>query len=392
MKKLKIFIVLFFTLFINTVLVSAADFNTYLSGNTKIYPGESTTITFGVKNSKAIYGLSTLLKYDKDKLEITSSKGLNGFGLTLGSSAVVDSTSSKSGKFTLFSITFKAKSSFEVGQSTLISFSNVESGDGDNLYIGSNTSITINMLAPKSSNNNFSYIKLDGNDLDLNKNSYSTTVDNSVDTVVIEAAKEDPLAKLSGTGTKSLKLYSNKFSLVVTAENGTKKTYVINIIRKDEDGNTSKPNEESTTKPTEKELLEVKNIKIEGSSFKFIPSQYEYNIKVESETEKLNIDVDNDNKDNKIEIINPDKLVIGQNLITIKVTDKNGKSSEYRIIVFRPEKEVVAQECEECKCDNTLYLIIICIELLIIISLIIFSIIKKKKSKPEVIHISESNY
>ncbi|MGN0165414.1 MAG: cadherin-like beta sandwich domain-containing protein [Lachnospiraceae bacterium] len=65
-----------------------------------------------------------------------------------------------------------------------------------------------------------------------NTTSYSAVVDNSVTSVTVSATAVSSKATITGTGTKSLNVGNNVFSIVVTAENGTKKTYKITINRK----------------------------------------------------------------------------------------------------------------------------------------------------------------
>ena len=87
--------------------------------------------------------------------------------------------------------------------------------------------VTVNVTKPKSGNNNLSSLSVDGSSVSgfsAGKTSYSlgTTKANSI---TIAASAEDSAAKVSGTGSKSLKYGKNTFNVVVTAENGSKKTY-----------------------------------------------------------------------------------------------------------------------------------------------------------------------
>ena len=86
----------------------------------------------------------------------------------------------------------------------------------------------------KSTNNNIKEIVVEGLDLikvdDIN---YKLKVANSVTQINIKATAEDSLATVSGAGSKVLLVGDNKFEVVVTAENGAKKSYYITITRKD---------------------------------------------------------------------------------------------------------------------------------------------------------------
>lgn len=85
-----------------------------------------------------------------------------------------------------------------------------------------------------SPNNWLSSLTIEGYNLsfDAGKTSgYSLTVASSVSSVKISATPVNSNAKISGTGTVALKSGSNAIDIVVTAENGDKRTYTVNIIR-----------------------------------------------------------------------------------------------------------------------------------------------------------------
>lgn len=63
------------------------------------------------------------------------------------------------------------------------------------------------------------------------KTSYSFSVLNSVSSVTFAATTINANAKVSGVGAKSLNVGDNQVSIVVTAQNGAKKTYTINVKR-----------------------------------------------------------------------------------------------------------------------------------------------------------------
>ncbi len=94
--------------------------------------------------------------------------------------------------------------------------------------------ITVKVTEPKSKNNNLSSISVDGYKLvKQSDTSYTLDVGNSVSKITIKATAADSKASVSGTGAKTLKEGKNTFNVVVTAESGAKKTYVITVNRKD---------------------------------------------------------------------------------------------------------------------------------------------------------------
>ena len=86
----------------------------------------------------------------------------------------------------------------------------------------------------RSGNANLKSLKVDGYDLvKVNDTTYTLKVKNSIDKITIKADKEDSKATIKGDGSHELKVGDNKIDVVVTAENGTAKTYTITVTRKD---------------------------------------------------------------------------------------------------------------------------------------------------------------
>jgi hypothetical protein len=72
---------------------------------------------------------------------------------------------------------------------------------------------------------------------------YDLIVPNSVDSIKVSATAIDSQATISGTGKISLKVGKNEVNVVVTAKNGDKRTYSVNVVRE-------AANNTSTTQPT----------------------------------------------------------------------------------------------------------------------------------------------
>ena len=68
---------------------------------------------------------------------------------------------------------------------------------------------------------------------DINTLEYSLEVENDVESVKVIATKADYTATVSGAGEISLQEGLNTINVVVTAQKGNKKTYVVNITRKE---------------------------------------------------------------------------------------------------------------------------------------------------------------
>lgn len=85
----------------------------------------------------------------------------------------------------------------------------------------------------KSSNNNLSSLTIANVPFDFNKDvlEYNLEVQNEIETIEVSATLEDSKAKVNGIGSFNLNVGINTFKLIVTAENSSKKEYVVNINR-----------------------------------------------------------------------------------------------------------------------------------------------------------------
>ena len=383
MKKIKwiLFVITFLMIFIPNV--HAANIKTYVNGPSSIYPGDSIKVSVGVSGAPLLYGFTGKISYDTSKLKLQKSSGLSGFSVLLGQNLTADSASGKKGSFSFLELVFVPTSNFKSGERTTISFSNVETSDGENTLSCTNSSLTVTMQTPKSKNNYLSSLKVDKGNINFNKNkdTYSIVVENDVTKVVIDGKAEDNKAKVTGLGTKNLNVYENTFKIVVTSESGAKKTYTIVVTRKDEEGKTTKPKAE-TVKPA------LDGLTIEGYDLKFDKSLYDYTIQLKDDDTKLNFIPSYDKTKYTYNITVPDTYVVGENLVKITLKDKDGNESEYSIIVFKKEavKENPVSE-DKCKCVDTpcsykkYFLIENIILIIALVTLFIFSILKKNKTK-----------
>ena len=369
-KYLKILLVVI--LFSITTNVKA--FSTYLSGDKEINENATFTVTVGVNDASNLWGFRAPINYDSSKLSLVSSTGLNGFGVAVGSSFVADNSSGINGSKSVATLTFKATSNFKVNESTTISLGSAEGSDGEQTITGSGSSITISIAAPKNSNNNLSNLSIDGYDIDFasNKTSYQLTVEYEVNQINIKASTEDSTARVSGTGTKDLNLYTNTFNIVVTAENGSRKTYTIEVIRKDIDGNIKELATDNT----------LSSITITDYNINFNPEILEYTILLnEAVIPEVNVLATDANA--TVTVNNPESIKTGNNVIEISVIAENGAEQIYKINAIyldEVEEEEIAPDSKEDDSLNV-WLIIVIIESLLIVAAIITSIILIKKEK-----------
>ena len=368
-KYLKIALVIL--LFSITTNVKA--FSTTLSGDRQINENATFTITVGVNDASNLWGFRAPINYDSSKLTLVSSTGLNGFGVAVGSSFVADNSSGVNGIKSVATLTFKATSNFKVNESTTISLGSAEGSDGESTITGSGSSITISIAAPKNSNNNLASLNIAGYNIDFSKDktSYQLTVEYDVTSIAISASAEDSKANISGIGTKELNLYSNAFNIVVTAENGSRKTYTIEVIRKDIDGNIKELATDNT----------LSSITIADYNINFNPEIMEYTILLtDAVMPEINAIANDSNA--TVTINNSESIKTGNNIIEISVIAENGAEQIYKInAIYLDEVEETAASDTEVKEELNIWLVIAIIEIILILGIITTVLILIKKGK-----------
>lgn len=326
--------------FIGITVVNAAGFTTSLGNAINIEPGQEFTVTMKVNGVSDFCGTMGSFTYDKTKLTLVSSSGSGGFNLTLGTNVVLDAANGANGSVSVATFKFKATSAFMIGESISISLGSQEgtSCSGD-ITSGTGSSVSIKMNAPKSTNNFLKSLTVSEGTINFNKNTttYSITVDNTVDKITISAEKEDDKATISGTGSKNLNVYSNTINIVVTSESGAKKTYKVNVVRKDSEGRTAAPGAEPT--PVIEKTL--KSLDITGYSIEFSPDKLTYDLEIDNNVNELDISALPTSVEAVVKLNIPDSLEVGKNVITIDVTTPDGETGTYTINVTKKTADKV---------------------------------------------------
>lgn len=213
-----------------------------------------------------------------------------------------------------------------------------------------------------------------------NKTSYDVTVPENVQTIEVYAIAKNSSAKISGTGTQELAIGENKIEVVVSANDGTTKTYTINIKREGE----NKENVSQTTEKVEEGLSELKVENLELTP-KFATNVYEYSTKYIGEKTTLDIQAIVTEPTYTAEIVGNENLKEGENVVTILVSDKDGKNvATYQININKSkiDEEAIAKQEEERKQQEQKKLLLIGgIAGGVILLIIIILIIKHQKSK-----------
>lgn len=223
MKKFKYIFIILIGFMLFTIKVDAANVS-LTKNHSSITKGGYVTVTAQVNSESPIVSIEGTLN-------------CTGAGSATVSMVFDDMSNSLYSK--TFSATVKGGS---VGNITCsvsgVRITNMSSSDWQ--YLG-NQSTTIKVTAPRtySGNNNLSSLAVEGYELSptFNKDvlEYNMDVPNEIRKINIIANKEDGTANITGSGERDLIEGLNRIEIVVTAENGVQKTYVINVLVKDLD-------------------------------------------------------------------------------------------------------------------------------------------------------------
>ena len=138
------------------------------------------------------------------------------------------------------SATINVKANGEGSATITVSVKDASTYDEEELHNTYTISVNVKTPAPEhpkepstSSNTTLSSISVEGHQLQTSDNTnYYLVVDNSVTSVNVSAKVEDSKSTLTGIGAHSIVDGNNKIELVVTAESGAKKTYIIHVSKK----------------------------------------------------------------------------------------------------------------------------------------------------------------
>lgn len=256
---------------------------------------------------------------------------------------------------------------------------------------GGTTTTSPTETQKKSSNANLSNLGIKPNDFTGFKSGttvYNVEVPEDVAEIEVYAKAQHAKAKISGTGKKALQPGVNACNVVVTAEDGTKKTYTVNVTRKTTEEK-EEENKKEETETTENELEQEKGLselKIDGLTLSptFDTSVYEYNAKYIGEETKLKIDTKATQEDYVIDVTGNEELKEGENIITILVSDKDGNNvATYQVTVNKSlvDEEAIAREKAREQEEFRKKVIICSAVAVIVIAIIIFFIIRHKRNQ-----------
>lgn len=231
-------------LVIATLIISMFTINASAAGSTiafsknKLQVGETLTVTarFSTASGNPMYGLEAFITYDSKVLQFVSGENAN--RLTDGKIKIVLTSA---GKISLSeTVTFKA---IKIGSSAvnIESIVYVDKNDVEQSLSGSSATVNVINTSTEASNNaNLKGLNVSAGELvpafSPDVTSYNVTIPYTETELWVQPSKADAKATYIVEGSATMQVGFNKRTIIVTAENGSTKSYVVNITRLDENG------------------------------------------------------------------------------------------------------------------------------------------------------------
>jgi len=164
---------------------------------------------------------------------------------------------------------------------------------------------------------------------------YSMKVKNNITSLKVDAIPNSDKAKVQISGNKNWEEGVNVVTIKVTAEDGSTKTYTVNVTRE-----SSNPDKETTSKSNDNYL---KSLTINSSheiSPKFSKKTTTYDVTVPYEVDKLDLSYVTNNSKAKVTVTGNEDFKVGKvNTVEIEVQAEDGTIRVYTLNVTRSTEE-----------------------------------------------------
>ncbi len=249
---------------------------------------------------------------------------------------------------------------------------------GGTITVASTTATSTSTTTKQSSNANLNNLGIRPNDFTgftPSTTTYNVTVPEDVESVEVYATAADSKATISGVGTKTLQTGLNTLEVVVTAENGTTKTYTINVTKEGDNGQT----EENTEVKKGLSNIRIADLQLNPS---FATDVYQYTVKYIGQDTALDIQTVATDPSYTVEILGNEDLKEGDNIVTILVADEQGNNvATYQVTINKSlvDEEAIAKQEEEKEKQEQRKMLMIAGGIIVVILIIIIAIIIKRR-------------
>ncbi len=322
-RKIITLTVVSLTLVVSSINTSASTVSSSISGPNEISPGQSFSVTFAVNAGETIRGFTARILFDKSFLTIESvNKRINAdFNTSTGAYTTSEVIS---GSRQFLTISFKPTSAFTAGTNTnieLVEFVAANDTATQRIQVSDKTH-RVNAVAPRSTNNNLTSISVNNQPIS-NFNQNTTTYNlgsTDASSINVSVVKADAKASVRGDGNQSLSFGSNAIRIVVTAENGSTKTYTLNITRTDDRSSNNF----------------LRNMTLSTGSLSFDKNRMDYTLIVDHEVTEMTISVEKEDAKATIRDSSITKrLDVYSNMFEFVVVAENNARRTYTVNVVR---------------------------------------------------------
>ena len=338
--KLKCMVIILVALiFTITGTIYAAGSFSVSAGKTSLNPGGAATITISTSNCAGKFTVtssnSSVVTVSSGSIFVDGTSTITATAKAAGTATITvtpvdvsdtdlnDVTGSKS---VTIKVTTPAASN-NTSNSTTNNKTNSNTSTNTNKNNNTNTNTNKGTTTTTKSSN--AYLKsmilsIEGLSPAFSKNitSYSLNVGENVSEIKVNASVENSRASYSVSGNTNLKEGENVVTVKVTAEDGTVKTYTINVLKSDD------PIKSDAT--LESLIIEDVNL---GQTFDTNITEYNAG-DITVKDSKLNVYAYTSSENATVEIIGNENLGVGEGKITIRVTSENGKVTKDYVVSF----------------------------------------------------------
>jgi len=226
----------------------------------------------------------------------------------------------------------------------------------------SGTQTNSNTPLKKSNNANLKSLTISDIDFTFKKDTlkYTFEVESNTEKVEIKAVVEDKKAKVDGVKEYPLVVGLNTIKIEVTAEDKTKKTYTLEIKRKNNNAY-------------------LRNLVLSNGNINFNKEKFNYELELDDNIKSIKVDGTSESANANIEGLGEYNLFEDNTKINIKVVAEDKSENIYTLnIKKKTKKEEVTEIKKESKNTKKIYLICGIVSLIVII---IFAVLLIKKRK-----------
>lgn len=233
--KITLSLIMAMTVFASVLCLNVSAAGTTISfGSETVTVGEDVTVNITLNPEEGMFGYKFVVNYDSNVLEYKSGNATGGAGTLM----VVDSPSGETSISVSLVFNAKAAGTSAISVVDCVYGALGESGAGDKVLEGASANLTVKDITLSDNANLKSLRPLAGvmtPAFSPDVTEYTVSVENDVTVCKVSAVTAEPNATFDVEGSADLKIGENVRTVIVTAPNGTQKSYKLTIIRSAEE-------------------------------------------------------------------------------------------------------------------------------------------------------------